>query len=71
MNPGKKQPTQGSFKPTRNSNQVSSNVSGLGDSFINHSAMNENQNNQGGEYTEENVLEYAKGQQTEKNRLRY
>jgi hypothetical protein len=33
--------------------------------------MNENQNNQGGEYTEENVLEYAKGQQIEKNRLRY
>ena len=45
-------------------------MSGMGDSFINHSAMNENQNNQGGEYTEDNVLDYAKGQ-TEKNRLRF
>jgi hypothetical protein len=33
--------------------------------------MNENQNNHGGEYTEDNVLEYAKGQQAEKNRLRF
>lgn len=62
INPVKKQPTQGSFKPTRQSNQIGgSNISGMGDSFINHSAMNENQMHLQGDYTEDNVLDFAKG----------
>jgi hypothetical protein len=32
----------------------------MGDSFINHSTMNENQNNQGAEYPDDNVLGLGK-----------
>lgn len=53
LNPTKKQPMQGSFKPVRTSNQVNS---GEGSSL-----MNSNIENNFGEYQEENVLDFAKG----------
>ena len=41
LNPGKKQPMQGSFKPQRQSNQIGGSNSGMGDSFIDRSTNNE------------------------------